>query len=77
MNTQRLFDAMALKFSLEQKNLEDALERNVNSDVELTYKVAEFERILGRMVTLDASINKFKEIISSTQNNNDTTKLND
>lgn len=74
MNTQRLFDAMVFKFSLDQKRLDDDLERMINSDNDMDYKLYEFEKILGKMVLLDASITKFKEILSNIENNNEQIK---
>jgi len=76
MNTQRLFDAMILKLSLDQKKLEDELERTVNSDNPIDMKLADFTRLLERMVALDASIQKFNQIVSSQNNNNNTEQNN-
>ena len=76
MNTQRLFDAMILKLSLDQKTLEDELERTVNSDSKIDIKLHEFTRLLERMVTLDASIQKFNQILSSQNKNNNTEQKN-
>lgn len=74
MNTQRLFDAMILKLSLDQKKLEDELERTVNSDTPMDIKLVEFTRLLERMVASDASIQKFNQIVSSQNKNNNNTE---
>lgn len=70
MNTERFFEAMAFKLSLDQKRLDDELERNVNLDLNLDDKLYQVETTLQKMVNLEAVVNKFNEMVKSTNNNN-------
>lgn len=70
MNTQRIFEAMALKVSLDQKKLDDELERVVNSDTPLDDKLFNMEGVLQRMVNLDGIVAKLNEVIQATNNIN-------
>lgn len=70
MNTQRIFEAMALKVSLDQKKLDDELERVVNSDAPLDDKLFNMEGVLQRMVNLDGIVAKLNEVIQATNNIN-------
>lgn len=70
MNTQRIFEAMALKVSLDQKKLDDELERVVNSDTPLDDKLFNMEGVLQRMVKLDGIVAKLNEVIQATNNIN-------
>ena len=78
MNTQRIFEAMALKVSLDQKRLDDELERVVNSDIPLDNKLSNMESVLQKMVNLDGIVIKLNEVIQITNNiNKDATKHQD
>lgn len=78
MNTQRIFEAMALKVSLDQKRLDDELERVVNSDTPLNNKLFDMESVLQKMVNLDGIVRKLNEVIQITNNNiNDVTEHQD
>jgi hypothetical protein len=70
MNTERFFEAMAFKLSLDQKKLDDKLERVVNSKLSLEDKLIKFESILQKMVDLEGLVTKFNEVIQTTNNNN-------
>jgi hypothetical protein len=70
MNTQRIFEAMALKVSLDQKRLDDELERVVNSDVPLDNKLFSMESVLQKMVNLDGIVTKLNEVIQVNNNIN-------
>lgn len=70
MNTQRIFEAMALKVSLDQKKLDDELERVVNSDIPLDNKLFNMEGVLQKMVNLDSIVAKLNEVIQATNNIN-------
>lgn len=70
MNTERFFEAMAFKLSLDQKKLDDKLERVVNSDIPLENKLDKVELLLQKMVSLEGIVNKFNEMVQSTKNNN-------
>lgn len=70
MNTERFFTAMTFKLSLEQKLLDDDLERIVNSDLPLEDILTSAESVLQKMVNLDGVIAKFNEVIQTTNNNN-------
>lgn len=70
MNTERFFEAMAFKLSLDQKKLDDKLERVVNSKLSLEDKLVKFESILQKMVDLEGLVTKFNEVIQTTNKNN-------
>ncbi len=70
MNTERFFEAMAFKLTLDQKKLDDKLERVVNSKLSLEDKLIKFESILQKMVNLEGLVTKFNEVIQTTNNNN-------
>ncbi len=70
MNTQRFFEAMAFKLSLDQKKLDDELERVVNSDITLDERIEKVAVILQKMVTVENVVKKFNEVIQATNNNN-------
>lgn len=70
MNTERFFEAMAFKLSLDQKKLDDKLERVVNSKLSLEDKLIKFESILRKMVDLEGLVTKFNELVQTTNNNN-------
>jgi hypothetical protein len=70
MNTERIFEAMAFKLSLDQKKLDDKLERVVNSKLSLEDKLVKFESILQKMVDLEGLVTKFNEVIQTTNKNN-------
>jgi hypothetical protein len=70
MNTQRIFEAMALKESLDQKRLDDELERVVNTDTPLDIKLFNIESVLQKMVNLDGIVKKLNEVIQVNNNNN-------
>ncbi len=70
MNTERFFEAVAFKLSLDQKKLDDKLERVVNSKLSLEDKLVKFESILQKMVNLEGLVTKFNEVIQTTNNNN-------
>jgi len=78
MNTERIFEAMALKVSLDQKRLDDELERVINSNTPLDAKITEMEVVLQKMVNLEAIVKKFNEVVQIINNNNkDTLKYQD
>ena len=61
---------MAFKLSLDQKKLDDKLERVVNSKLSLEDKLVKFESILQKMVDLEGLVTKFNEVIQTTNKNN-------
>lgn len=63
INTVRFFEAMILELSLDQKRLEDEMERIINSDDSLGDKMFTFKKLLNQMVVLDSSIAKFNQIV--------------
>lgn len=70
MNTERFFEAMAFKLSLDQKKLDDKLERVVNSDMPLEKKLDKVGSLLQKMVNLEGMVKKFNEMVQMTNNNN-------
>jgi hypothetical protein len=70
MNTQRIFEAMALKVSLDQKKLDDQLERVINSDAPLEDTITDLGVVLQKMVNLDKIIEKLNEVVQVINNNN-------
>ncbi len=76
MNTERFFEAMAFKLSLDQKKLDDKLERVVNSDLSLDDKLIKFGIVLQEMVDLEGVVKKFNEVIQETNNNKQNTNQN-
>lgn len=70
MNTQRILEAMALKVSLDQKKLDDQLERIMNTDKPLDETLTDLGVVLQKMVNLDKIVEKVNEIIQSINNNN-------
>lgn len=70
MNTQRIFEAMALKVSLDQKKLDDQLERVINSDGPLEDTISDLGVVLQKMVNLDKIVEKLNEVVQIINNNN-------
>lgn len=70
MNTQRIFEAMALKVSLDQKKLDDQLERVINSDAPLDDILSDMGIVLQKMVNLDKIVEKLNEVVQVINNNN-------
>lgn len=70
MNTQRIFEAMALKVSLDQKKLDDQLERVINSDAPLEDTLTDLGVVLQKMVNLDKIVEKLNEVVQVINNNN-------
>lgn len=70
MNTQRIFEAMALKVSLDQKKLDDQLERVINSDAPLEDTLIDLGVVLQKMVNLDSIVAKLNEVVQVINNNN-------
>lgn len=70
MNTQRIFEAMALKVSLDQKKLDDQLERVINSDAPLEDTLSDLGVVLQKMVNLDKIVEKLNEVVQVINNNN-------
>lgn len=70
MNTQRFFEAMAFKLSLDQKKLDDEFERVVNSNKPLEQILSDGEFVLEKMFKLEGVVNKFNEVVKITNNAN-------
>lgn len=74
MSTQRFLETMMLDLSLDQKKIEDSLERIINSDQELDVKIKNFKHLLTKSVELDSAITKFNEIVNNFNTNNNDNK---
>lgn len=70
MNTQRILEAMALKVSLDQKKLDDQLERVMNTAKPLDETLTDLGVVLQKMVNLDKVVEKLNEVIRAVNNNN-------
>lgn len=70
MNTERLFNAVLIAYSSEQIRLEDKLETVINSTMDIDSKIDEIKSLLAKIATNEASINKFKDMVSINNNNN-------
>lgn len=71
MNTERLFNAVLIDYSSEQLRLEDKLETVINSKMDIDEKIYEIKSLLSKITTNEASILKFKAMVSINNNNND------
>jgi hypothetical protein len=74
MNAQRLFKIVLMDLSSETLKLEDKLEETINSDLDVTTKSLTIKSLLASIVANEASISKFTELISKTENNNNESK---
>lgn len=70
MNTERLFNAVLIDYSSEQLRLEDKLETVINSKLDIDEKILEIKSLLSQITTNEASILKFKAMVSINNNNN-------
>lgn len=70
MNTERLFNAVLIDYSSEQIRLEDKLETVINSTMDIDSKIYEIKSLLQKITTNEASILKFKDMVSINNNNN-------
>lgn len=71
MNTERLFNAVLIDYSSEQLKLEDKLESTINSNMGIDEKIYEIKSLLAKITTNEASMLKFKAMVSINNNNND------
>ncbi len=70
MNTERLFNAVLIDYSSEQLRLEDKLELVINSKMDIDEKIIKIKSLLRKITTNEASILKFKSMVSINNNNN-------
>jgi hypothetical protein len=69
MNTERLFNAVLIDYSSEQLRLEDKLETVINSKMDIDDKINQIKSLLAKITTNEASILKFKSMVSIPNNN--------
>jgi uncharacterized protein YutD len=69
MNTERLFNAVLIDYSSEQLRLEDKLETVINSKMDIDDKINQIKSLLAEITTNEASILKFKSMVSIPNNN--------
>ena len=69
MNTERLFNTVLIDYSSEQLRLEDKLETVINSKMDIDDKINQIKSLLAKITTNEASILKFKSMVSIPNNN--------
>jgi hypothetical protein len=69
MNGERIFKLIQMDLAIDQLKLEDELEHTINSDIQTCEKIAKIKDILGKLVTVEASLIKYINMTSSTNNN--------
>jgi hypothetical protein len=69
MNQERIINLVQMDLATDQMKLEGELERIINSDIDINKKLANIKKILAELVTIEASIIKFTNLASSTNNN--------
>lgn len=69
MNQERIINLVQMDLATDQMKLEGELERIINSDIDINKKLAKIKKILAELVTIEASIIKFTNLASSTNNN--------
>jgi hypothetical protein len=69
MNEDRIFKMIQMELTTDQVKLENELERIMNSDIQTDKKIAKIKDILGKLVTIEASLIKFITLTSGTNNN--------
>lgn len=69
MNEERIFKMIQMELTTDQVKLENELERIMNSDIQTDKKITKIKDILGKLVTIEASLIKFITLTSGTNNN--------
>jgi hypothetical protein len=70
MNTQRLFNVVLLDWSIEKLKIEDDLERVIASDDDIDNKSHRIRLLVARLTTVEANIEKFNNMVSVNNNEN-------
>lgn len=70
MNTQRLFNVVLLDWSIEKLKIEDDLERVIASDDDIDNKSHRIRQLVARLTTVEANIEKFNNMVSVNNNEN-------
>jgi hypothetical protein len=69
MNTERIFKIVLTELSSDVLKLEEELESEINSSSEINEKVTRIKKLLSDIVTTEASIVKFTNMVSYNNNN--------
>jgi len=69
MNEDRIVKLIQMELTTDQLKLESELERIINSNLETNKKITKIKDILGKLVTIEASLIKFITLTSGTNNN--------
>ena len=68
MNAERIFNIVLMEFNSEKLKREEDLERMINSDEKIEFKLVNIKQLVNDITKLEANIAKFSQMI-----NNETT----
>jgi hypothetical protein len=69
MNNERLFNVVILELSAKKLKIEDDLERTLANSNTIDHKSSEIQRLVKELIEVENSINRFQEMISTNNNN--------
>jgi hypothetical protein len=70
MNAERIFNIVLMEFNSEKLKREEDLERMINSDEKIDFKLVNIKQLVNDITKLEANIAKFSQMIKNDTTNN-------